>query len=122
MKQIRRFLKRLTSWSRTGRDEERLREEIEAHIAFQTEDNLRAGLSPEEARREELADRELSVGQADGSAARKRMLASPRRTRRTNGNASPAKFEPPPTHPITTSGSSPAISICAAASWPMTVW
>ena len=52
MKQIRRFLKRLTSWSRTGRDEERLREEIEAHIAFQTEDNLRAGLSPEEARRQ----------------------------------------------------------------------
>ena len=52
MKQLRRFLKRLTSWSRTGRDEERLREEIEAHIAFQTEDNLRAGLSPEEARRQ----------------------------------------------------------------------
>jgi hypothetical protein len=34
----------------------------------------------------------------------------------------PAKFDPPPTQPITTSGSSPAISICAIDSWPMTVW
>jgi putative ABC transport system permease protein len=52
MKQVRRFAKRLTSWARTERDEERLRAEIEAHIALQTEDNLRAGLSPEEARRQ----------------------------------------------------------------------
>ena len=34
----------------------------------------------------------------------------------------PAKFDPPPTQPTTTSGSSPAISICAIASWPITVW
>src|SRR5207248_11392618 len=39
-----------------------------------------------------------------------------------NGNARPAKFEPPPTQPITTSGKAPAISICAIASWPITVW
>ena len=29
-----------------------------------------------------------------------------------NGKARPAKFEPPPTQPITTSGNAPAISIC----------
>ena len=34
----------------------------------------------------------------------------------------PAKFEPPPTQPMTTSGDSPAISICSMHSWPITVW
>jgi predicted permease len=34
--------------------EERLREEIEGHIALQTEENLRAGLSPVEARRQAM--------------------------------------------------------------------
>ncbi len=52
MKQLKRFVRRLTWWTRTGRDEERLRAEIEAHIALQTEDNLRAGLAPNEARRQ----------------------------------------------------------------------
>ncbi|MGH9449287.1 MAG: ADOP family duplicated permease [Terriglobia bacterium] len=52
MKKLRRFARRLTSWSRTESDEERLRAEIETHIALQTEDNLRAGLSPDEARRQ----------------------------------------------------------------------
>lgn len=52
MKKLRRFLNRLTSWARTGRDEERLRVEIAAHIALQTEDNLRAGMPPDEARRQ----------------------------------------------------------------------
>ena len=33
----------------------------------------------------------------------------------------PPKLEPPPTQPITTSGYSPAFSICAIASWPITV-
>ena len=51
MKELRRFVKRLTSWARAERDEERLRAEIEEHLAFQVEDNLRAGLSPDEARR-----------------------------------------------------------------------
>ncbi|HEV2417555.1 MAG TPA: ABC transporter permease [Terriglobia bacterium] len=54
MKQLRRFLKRLTSWARTGQDEDRLRAEIEAHIALQTEDNLRAGMSAGEARRQAM--------------------------------------------------------------------
>jgi len=52
MKKFRRFLKRLTSWVRVQRDEERLRAEIEEHLGFQMEDNLRAGLSPDEARRQ----------------------------------------------------------------------
>jgi len=40
--------------ARTEKDEERLRAEIEAHIALQAEDNLRAGLSPEESRRQAI--------------------------------------------------------------------
>jgi predicted permease len=44
-------MRRLTSWTRTRRDEERLRAEIAEHIALQTADNLRAGMSPVEARR-----------------------------------------------------------------------
>ena len=34
------------------RGDERLREEIESHIAIQTEENIRAGMTPEEARRQ----------------------------------------------------------------------
>ncbi|HEX5412073.1 MAG TPA: ABC transporter permease [Terriglobia bacterium] len=52
MKRLRRFVKRLTSWAKIARDEDRLRAEIESHIALQTEDNLRAGMSPDEARRQ----------------------------------------------------------------------
>lgn len=52
MKKLRRFVSRLISWTRTDRDEDRLRAEIEAHIALQTEDNLRAGLLLDEARRQ----------------------------------------------------------------------
>jgi predicted permease len=54
MRKLRRFVKRLTSWARIEQDEERLRAEIEEHLAFQIEDNLRAGLSPDEARRQAL--------------------------------------------------------------------
>jgi len=53
MRKLRRFLKRLT-WARSRRDEERLRAEIREHLAFQIEDNLRAGMPPEEARRKAL--------------------------------------------------------------------
>jgi predicted permease len=52
MKTIRRFLKRLTSWATTRKDEERLRAEIEDHLALQTAENIRSGLSPVEARRQ----------------------------------------------------------------------
>jgi predicted permease len=52
MKPLRRFLKRLTSWATTRKDEERLRDEIEDHLALQTAENIRAGLPPVEARRQ----------------------------------------------------------------------
>ena len=52
MRTLRRFFKRLSSWATARKDEERLRAEIEAHIALQTDENIRAGLSAEEARRE----------------------------------------------------------------------
>jgi predicted permease len=51
MRALRRFLKRLSSWTKTRQDEERLRAEIEEHLAQQTAENVRAGLSPVEARR-----------------------------------------------------------------------
>src|SRR6201981_1618014 len=54
MKTLRRFFRRLSSWATTRRDEERLRAEIEEHIALQTAENLRAGLSPVEARRQAI--------------------------------------------------------------------
>ncbi|HEX4807673.1 MAG TPA: ABC transporter permease [Bryobacteraceae bacterium] len=52
MRTIRRFFRRLISWATTQRDEERLRAEIEEHLALQTDENVRAGLSPIEARRQ----------------------------------------------------------------------
>ena len=52
MRTLRRFFKRLSSWATTQQDEERLRAEIEEHLALQTADNARAGLSPVEARRQ----------------------------------------------------------------------
>ena len=54
MKALRRFFQRLTSWTTSARDEEILRAEFEEHIALQTAENLRAGLSPIEARRQAL--------------------------------------------------------------------
>jgi predicted permease len=52
MRTLRRFLKRLGSWATKRQDEERLRAEIEEHLAQQTALNLRSGLSPVEARRQ----------------------------------------------------------------------
>ena len=54
MNALRRLFHRLTSWATSARDEEFLRAEFEEHIAMQTADNLRAGLSPSEARRQAL--------------------------------------------------------------------
>jgi predicted permease len=51
MKSLRRFLTRLINSAARREQEERLKEEIEEHIALQTEENLRTGLSPIEARR-----------------------------------------------------------------------
>ena len=54
MKSLRRFLSRLSHFVTRRRDVERLREEIEGHIALQTAENLRVGLSPVEARRQAM--------------------------------------------------------------------
>jgi len=52
MRPLRRFLKRLVSWTKSESDEERLRLEIEEHLALQTSENLRTGLTPSEAHRQ----------------------------------------------------------------------
>ena len=54
MKSLRRFFTRLFNSAARRTQEERLREEIHEHIALQTEENLRAGLSPVEARRQAM--------------------------------------------------------------------
>ena len=51
MRTLRRFLKRFSSWTSRQQGEDRLNSEIEEHLALQTAENLRAGLSPAEARR-----------------------------------------------------------------------
>src|SRR5262249_535750 len=54
MKSLRRFFARLFNVTAAHWEEDRLREEIEEHIALQTSENLRAGLSPIEARRQAM--------------------------------------------------------------------
>jgi predicted permease len=51
MKSLRRFLTRLLNTAKKGQHEERLREEIEEHLALETAENLRAGMPAAEARR-----------------------------------------------------------------------
>jgi len=52
MKSLRRFFSRLFSSATRRGQEARLREEIAEHIALQTSDNIRAGMSPIDARRQ----------------------------------------------------------------------
>jgi predicted permease len=52
VKALRRFFVRLTSSRSRERDESRLRDEIEEHLTLQTAENMKAGMSPEEARRQ----------------------------------------------------------------------
>jgi predicted permease len=52
MRSARRFLRRLSNSIMRWRQDERLKEEIEEHLALQTAENLRAGMSPIEARRQ----------------------------------------------------------------------
>ena len=54
MRSLKRFLARVLNSAMRRRDDKRLQEEMEEHLALQTADNLRAGLSPSEARREAL--------------------------------------------------------------------
>src|SRR6204780_994932 len=51
MRSLKRFFARLANLATRRSQDERLREEIEEHIELQTAENLRAGLSPVEARR-----------------------------------------------------------------------
>ena len=52
MKFLRRLLIRLSNFVTRQSADQRLQEEIAEHLAFQTEENLRAGMSPTEARRQ----------------------------------------------------------------------
>ena len=52
MKFLRRFFIRLSNFTTGRRAEQRLQEEMAEHLALQTEENLRAGMSPVEARRQ----------------------------------------------------------------------
>jgi predicted permease len=54
MKAFRRLVRRLTSWATSAEDEEFLKAEVEQHLALQTAENLRAGMSSIEARRQAL--------------------------------------------------------------------
>lgn len=54
MKRARHFLTRLTNLVTGRRQDDRLRAEIEEHIELQTEENIRGGMSPAQARRQAL--------------------------------------------------------------------
>ncbi len=54
MRTLRRFLNRVVNFATRRTHDERLREEIQEHIALQTDENLRAGLAPVEARRQAM--------------------------------------------------------------------
>src|SRR5580698_11365773 len=62
MKSLRRFFVRLTNFVFGRRADARLLEEMEEHLALETEANLRAGMSAVEARRQALL--KLGVGAA----------------------------------------------------------
>src|SRR5580692_10982995 len=61
VKFLRRFCIRLSNFATGHRSDQRLREEIAEHLAFQTDENLRAGMSPAEARRQAV----LKLGAAE---------------------------------------------------------
>ncbi|MFL6305390.1 MAG: ABC transporter permease, partial [Candidatus Sulfotelmatobacter sp.] len=52
MRFLRRFFIRLSNFTTVRRADQRLQEEMAEHLALQTEENLRAGMSPAEARRQ----------------------------------------------------------------------
>lgn len=54
MKTLNRFVIRLRNLVTGRRSDQRLREELEEHAALQTEENIRNGMSPQEARRQAL--------------------------------------------------------------------
>ena len=52
MRGLNRFLARIWNFATGRRGDERLREEMESHLAMQTDENIHAGMPPEEARRQ----------------------------------------------------------------------
>ena len=52
MRFLRRFLARFANFAIRRKTDQRLREEMEDHLALQTAENLRAGMTPAEARRQ----------------------------------------------------------------------
>ena len=62
MKFLRRFLIRLSNLATGRRTDQRLREEMAEHLALQMEENLRAGMTAAEARRQ--ARLTLGAGEA----------------------------------------------------------
>jgi predicted permease len=52
MRALNRLFRRLLNFATMRRGDERLREEMESHLAARTEEKIRAGMSPEEARRQ----------------------------------------------------------------------
>jgi predicted permease len=52
LRALNRLFRRLLNSAARRRGDERLREEIESHLAIQTEENIRAGMTPQEARRQ----------------------------------------------------------------------
>jgi hypothetical protein len=52
MKFLRRFLIRFSNFTTGRRADQRVQEEMAEHLALQTEENLRAGMPPAEARRQ----------------------------------------------------------------------
>src|SRR5260370_18655841 len=51
MRSLNRLFTRRLNFTARHRGDERLREEIESHIATHTEENIRAGMTPQKARR-----------------------------------------------------------------------
>src|SRR5487761_918808 len=52
MRGLNRFLARIWNFATGRRGDERLREEMEQHLSMQTDENIRAGMPPAEARRQ----------------------------------------------------------------------
>ena len=54
MRALNRCFSRIWNFATRRRSDERLREELDQHVALQTEENVRLGMSPQEARRQAL--------------------------------------------------------------------
>jgi hypothetical protein len=71
IRRLRGWLARFFGRFDRGRREREFAEELESHLALHIEDNLRAGMSPEEARRQ------AQIRPASGSVTRRRANARP---------------------------------------------